>query len=151
MTENIPKADQNSAKSDEIELKNHLLNAELSDNDAKTTQNISIDPIIPSFKCPDFVLDFLQDKPVKIQELILTKNLNNDQKKKVRDVFKASDNELKINREACRIMIEKLVAKNPDLAPYFSNEIIFLGTFGFGFMERKQLVEDMVSLDKKQE
>jgi hypothetical protein len=142
MTINDSEVTQKSEKSIEFELKEHLdkidregINFEEVKSDSTNTETIR------PFIVPNFVLDFLQDKPIEIQKILITKNLSPDQKKKVEYIFRPNANELTINREAIRELISDLATKYPEIQPYFSNKMIFLGTFGFGFYERKTMVE----------
>ncbi len=134
--QNAPKE----SSSIENELREHLDRVEGGIDEQIKKDNPDIG-IIKPFVVPDFVLDFLQDKPIEIQKFIICKNLSPDQKKKVEHVFQPNANELKINREAIRELLGDLCSKYPELQPYFSNKVIFFGTFAFGYYERKTMVE----------
>ena len=145
--------DQNESKttsnSIEIELKEHLDRME---KEAVGTENpkenIGVNPIKP-IHISDGVLDFLQDKPIKIQEIFICKNLSPDQKKEIQYIFKANEHELAINRAGIKHLLEKLCAKYPELEPYFSNEAIFFATFVFGYFERQTMVDAVINAPKK--
>lgn len=133
---------------DENELKESLSRIENANPEQKLTENV-VNAAIPSiFVCPDFVLNFLQDKPVAIQKIILTSKLTQSQKKAVESVFKASENELAINRAALKAIIEKLATKYPEIQPWLTNETIFLGTFVFGFHDRSEQVKAILEIEK---
>lgn len=135
---------ENQSKNEiENELKTKLNHIENQDKTDERSSFVGETPNI--FRCPDFVLDFLQDKPVSVQKLIITQGLNADQKKKVEHIFLPNEHESRINREAIKLFIEELCTKNPDLIPFFSTKTVFLGTFGFGFLERKSMVDTIIS------
>lgn len=140
VTENLQQNDNKMSSNLENELKEHLSRVEGGIDEQIKKDNPNIDDVKP-FIVPDFVLDFLQDKPIEIQKIIICKNLSTDQKKKVEHVFLPNANELKINREAIKELLSDLCSKYPELQPYFSNKVIFLGTFAFGYYERKTMVE----------
>lgn len=136
---------------DENEFKDHLGRIENDDKGQKPTENVVNTPITPTFNCPDFVLDFLQDKPIAAQKVILTAKLTQAEKKAVDHIFQASEHELFINRAALKKLIEKLAVKYPEMQPWLTNESIFLGTFAFGFWDRSQLVKSELELLKLKE
>lgn len=145
MNENDIKPVQNS---DENELKASLQRINETSSEQKPSENV-VNPVLsPSFICPDFVLNFLQDKPIAIQKIILTSKLSQTQKKAVESVFKAGENELAINRAALKAIIEKLAMKYPEIQPWLTNETIFLGTFVFGFHDRSEQVKAILEIEK---
>lgn len=145
MNENDIKPAQNS---DESELKASLQRISETHSEQKSAENVVNTAISPSFICPDFVLNFLQDKPIAIQKIILTSKLNQSQKKAVESVFKAGENELAINRAALKAIIEKIATKYPEIQPWLTNEAIFLGTFAFGFHDRSEQVKAILEIEK---
>lgn len=138
MNENDTKPMQNS---DEIELKQNLSRLESGNNEQKPTENVVNADIPKPFVCPDFVLNFLQDKPIKLQKIILTAKLTQGQKKEVEHIFLPNENELAINREALKALISKLAEKYPEVRPYLTNEAVFFGTFTFGLYDRSEQIK----------
>lgn len=140
-TKTLPNTDEN-------ELKNQLLETEKSSDNAKPNQNVVNAININSFSCPEFVLNFLQDKPIKIQKMVLTAKLTQDQKKSVESIFQAGPHEIEINRAALKAIIEKLAIKYPEVQPWLTNEAVFLGTFAFGFYDRAEQVKTVLEAER---
>lgn len=136
---------------DENEFKDHLGRIENDDKGQKPTENVVNTPITPTFNCPDFVLDFLQDKPIAFQKFVLTHKLNQSEKKAVEYIFQANEHELEVNRSALKFRIEKLAIKYPELQPWLTDETIFIGTFIFGFYDRSEQVKSHLELLKLKE
>ena len=78
-------------------------------NEEKNAEKSENNSINRSFVCPNFVLDFLQDKPTWLQKSIICKNFGPDQIKEVEYIFKPSADELTIARQVIKKYIEKLV------------------------------------------
>lgn len=144
------KQNETNIKSNDIEseLKEHLNRLEVESN-GENTKNVPINDIVKPFLIPDFVLDFLQDKPIKIQEILITRGLSADKKEAVKHIFKPNENELEINRASLKEIIQELCTKYPEIQPYFSNKTIFFGTFAFGFYERHSMVESILKSENK--
>lgn len=124
----------NFAKNLENEFKN------FGENDGKNAEKTENTSIGSSFVCPNFVLDFLQDKPTWLQKSIICKNFGTDQIKEVEYIFKPSADELTIARQVIKKYIEKLVNAYPEVEKYLSEESVFLGSWGISFHERRKLV-----------
>lgn len=138
MSENTANAGQ---LHDEDELKTSLNRIENSTMEQKPTENTVNADVLKPFSCPDFVLDFLQDKPIALQKIVITSKLSQAQKKEVEYIFSPNEHELEINRAALKVLIEKLAVKYPELQPWLTNEAIFMGTFAFGFYDRSEQVK----------
>lgn len=117
-------------------------------NEDKNGEKRENNAAITSFSCPDFVLNFLQDKPVWFQKKIICKNLSPDQIKEVEYIFKPSPDELIIARQVIKKYVEKLVESYPEVEKYISDESVFLGSWSISFYERKRLVSGHVANSK---
>lgn len=140
----LEKTNEKPAKNtDESELLDNLnrLDQENPSETAKIPPNCDV---ITRFRCPDFVINFLADKPIKIQEMVICSRLSPAQKEKVRDIFKPHEDEISIYKDGIRELIGHLCSKYPEMIPYFSTEAVFFATFTFGFYERNQLVKDII-------
>ena len=136
--------DKTTQNPDETELFNNLKRLD-QENPTETTAIPTNSDVVPVFRCPDFVINFLADKPVKIQEMVICSRLSASQREKVKDIFKPNEDEISINKDAIRELIGSLCKKYPDLVPYFSTEAVFFATFSFGFYERNQMVKDIIA------
>jgi hypothetical protein len=143
MSEQIEKTGQTN---DESELKASLNRIENQSNEQTPTEVKANINDTPSFNCPDFVLDFLQDKPIAIQKIILTSKLTQSEKKEVESIFLPNEHELKINRAAIKSLVEKLATKYPEMQAFLTNETIFYGTFAFGFYDRSVAVKEVLEI-----
>lgn len=132
---------------DDFELKQKLENVE-NENTIKSDKNVPDSDTVKLYEPNSALLDFLQDKPIAVQKLLITRGLYPDQKKKVESVFQANEHEISVNRAAIREIIIDLCTKYPEMMPYFSNKTIFIATFGFGYYERSTIVESILASDK---
>lgn len=146
MTDSDGKSVTSASKTIENELREHLNRVDNEYRDEEIKKDIPNAENIKPFVVPGFVLDFLQDKPIKIQEIIINSNLSPDQKEKIKHVFLPNENELSINREAMREILGDLCMTYPEIQPYFSSKTIFFGTFLFGFFERKSMAESILAV-----
>lgn len=133
---------------DETDLLASLSRIESTISEQKPAESVVNAVISSPFVCPDFVLNFLQDKPVALQRIILTSKLTQSQKKAVEPVFKVGENETAITRAALKAIIEKLGAKYPEIQPWLTNEVIFLGTFVAGFYDRSEQVKAILEIER---
>lgn len=138
MSESTLKPEQNN---DENELKDKLFRIDSANTETKPTENMVNAEIVKPFVAPDFVINFLQDKPIKFQKMVLTSKLSQAEKKEVEFIFSPNEHELEINREALKALIGKLAVKYPELQPFLTNEMVFMGTFAFGFYDRSEQVK----------
>lgn len=139
--ENTQKTDNTMSKTDENELRQHLDSVQDEKNNQNTTKDIPNTTFVKPYEPNSGLLDFLQDKPVTVQRLLITRGLSPDQKKKVEHIFQANESEISVNRAAIRELLIDLCTKYPELTPYFSNKTIFLATWTFGYFERSGMVE----------
>jgi hypothetical protein len=146
MIEQVPNKQQNS---DESELKQHLDRIENENSDQTDSKDVPNAEIRKPYEPNSGLLDFLQDKPITVQRLLITRGLSPDQKKKIESVFQANANELSVNRAAIREILIDLCEKYPEVAPYFSNKTIFIATFGFGYYERSSMAESILATEVK--
>jgi hypothetical protein len=149
--ENTQKTQENISKTEENELRQHLDSVQDEKNTQNTTKDIPNTINVKPYEPNAGLLDFLQDKPITIQRLLITKGLSPDQKKKVEHVFQANEHEISVNRAAIREILIDLCTKYPELTPYFSNKTIFLATWSFGYFERSGIVETTLSSEQKAE
>lgn len=109
-------------------------------NENNNENNANFKPFI----VPDFVLNYLQDKPIWLQKQIICKNLSPDQIIEVEAIFKPSPDEIVIARQLIKKYIEKLVQQMPEIEKYISDEAVFLTSWSISFVERKRLVKGYV-------
>lgn len=133
---------------DDNEFKDHLKRIPNEELPPTPVENMVNTPLLKPFACPDFVLNFLQDKPIKVQQILLTSKLTTSEKKEVADIFTPNEHELKINREAMKFLIEKLATKYPEMQPFLGNETIFFGTFAFGIYDRAEAVKTTLEISR---
>lgn len=150
MENKLENIEENADKSKKIEnfaknLENEFNNfGDNGDKNEKTSDNFENNSNFKPFVIPDFVLNFLQDKPIWLQKQILCKNLSPDQIKEVESIFKPSQDELVISRQLVKKYLEKLVQAFPEVEKYISDEAVFLGSWTISFIERKRLINGYV-------
>lgn len=112
-----------------------------SENQENPSQPSASVPVSKPFTCPERLLDIAQGFPVYFQEFILCQDLTKAQRKEVEDIFKASPEELKINRALMKCLIERVCEKIPALQSIICDELLFFLHWGHHLNERKGLLE----------